>query len=71
MPSTSLDICVRVLLVSTRIHCNEGISGRLGLMVKEDNSGIPNGVSNKGCSTLRWRFEAVMWIGGRRKWHVN
>ncbi|KAL7211901.1 hypothetical protein ACSBR2_014707 [Camellia fascicularis] len=47
--------------------CNEGISGRLGLMVKGDNSGIPNGVSNKGCSTQRWRFEAVMWIGGRRK----
>lgn len=38
--------------MSTRIQCNEGISGRLGLMVKGDNSGIPNGVSNKGCSTL-------------------
>ncbi|KAF5960940.1 hypothetical protein HYC85_002149 [Camellia sinensis] len=59
------------MLVLTRIQCNEGISGRLGLTVKGDNSGIPNGVSNKGCSTLRWRFEAVMWIGGRRKWHVT
>ncbi|GMP27204.1 hypothetical protein CsSME_00003299 [Camellia sinensis var. sinensis] len=65
------EVCYLVNQDELSPRCNEGISGRLGLTVKGDNSGIPNGVSNKGCSTLRWRFEAVMWIGGRRKRHVT